>query len=840
MKKRPLKKAKPDVDLVAIALSLILISAALVIFAGPNFDFAPISGLAARAAPQADGKAVVNPLATVRQQELQAAQLKKDLVNLEQAKLSGMLNATLQNSSRVEKNRIRSNYDTQISQKQSQLNIKERQLDTAYTALYRTYIRDNDALSKIALAQVATLTRRNFGQKSATELTIINRDCSGGIIEDALLFRYADAWASENYQLAASEAGRIANQFACLSERQSLLLDKALTKAMQQAERQIERNPEADRLFLAGAFQPLLLSLDNNVHLNPESLRFMEDHKEDQVAMFTNKSGEKMAKMGFWLLDRTSGEFEQYNPCGSTHCATGIELVNSLNRKNWGLGDCTLSEMIKAGPVQSKGFICDKVMCESAFDADAIQKVEQTIGEILQGSGNVAAGNAGRLPQQERQNAGQEQTPRAPGIGGEQASGQTTQFNTNLAAAQNDICSKRRARGRAANRGETQVTPPCGVSANSMAGPRSNSQPFRCQKANGETKSFNGIGNDASCKVGQETERPYADYRRAMDNIKAQYGTYAETHYTPNELGHLENLREDAQAYLDDDRNFQAISEAYSQEHGVSLSNQDRETMKEAIGNSMFVRDQEALDACDPAAGCTLDNDVVINTDQLAGSGANRGITRDQMAVLALVHESVHVISYDNGIHDSDIHSGEKDHNALRKVNLNQCEGSEDCSCNALAAKLGTLEGCFGRSLGHDRSGRVGQAAGRGPVRDPSGGDDNIGSSGSGTFNGLQSCFSGGRASGVPKIDCSAAIQCPSNQFAMAVKTGGIDRCGCTNKGASGISGSGARTGIQGPIRDPAAVGANDQFGIGGNQQPQIDAEVGNAAGGAAGQAVNR
>ena len=818
-------------NIIAAIVAIAVVAALVFILAGSSFDFSPLSGLISRAAAAVQGgggagKTPINPLTELRPMELSAAQTLKSSFDLQTEKNSALITALAQNQTALQLQSIKNNYERREGENRRSLAAKELEITAKYTQLYRQHATDPEKLAKIGLAEIATLTRRNFHStltrgnfrgKTNTELKIINRDCRGGILEDNLLFRYADGWASDNYSLAASESGRIANQFTCLSERQSLLLDKALTRAVQQVERRFESNREAHKIFLAGSFQLLLLSLDTNVHLNPESLRFMEDHKNDHNAMFSGKSGGKLAQMGFWLLDRQSGNFEQYNPCGATNCATGIDLVNSLSRRNLGFGDCGLSEMVKSGPVLGKGFICDKAICENAVDAGAIQDIRGVISSILQGN-TITAGNVGaqqgiqqrRLPQQQRQN-GLNANQRLPGNVQPQGSSQQTQFGTNIPTSQNDICNKRRAQGRTPNRGETQPNTPCGVGKNSLEGRRSNSNPFRCEDANGQTKTFNGVGEDLSCRssaasssgglgglAGRSREAP----RDASQTRENQHN--------------YDNIRQRAAAEI---RNpaFRDAATAGGAVAGMDPAEVDQrlQEAEAATSDTLYVHSSEmpTSGGCSVGSGgCTTPNgERYVNIDIATSPAQQTAVT---------VHEAMHdpssngrndhtwmqateansngaipsgTLANPNDPNDADDPQPATPPEPVPTTNCGTEQVGEACSCGPMQAKLADLNRCLPGLQREQQNHRTPQNPGGGPISDPS---EGIGSSStSGSFSEISTsatCFGVNRARGAPRTDCSAVTRCPEGQSAIgSSNVAGITSCSCRPLGSPASSGSG-------------------------------------------------
>ncbi len=745
---------------------------------------------AAQAAREGAGsKAVVNPLSSVRPLELQAAALRKDSVNLQAAEAAAIYNDVAQHRSIAQQRSTKSNYDRQISQKETQLSAKERQIDTAYTGLYRTYSRDNEALSKIALAQLTTLVRRDYSDKTSTEVPVMNLDCSGGLIEDGLLFKYADAWASNNYVLAASEAGRIAHQFQCLSVSQTLRLDRVITRKIQVQENRFAGNAEAKKLFLAGAFQPLMLSMDANMYLNPESVTFAEQHREAFRSMFYGTSGEQLAQMGLWLINRESGNFEQFNLCTSGSCVIGLDLVYSLQRENLGMGDCKVGEMLKAGPIAGVGFACDREICDAALDIAQTQQILQQINQMTNGILNPSQANqgGGRSPQNAPQNGLPGQTPRVPNLG----SGQQTQFGINFGDAQS-ICSKRRAQGRNAAAPPNPANAPCGVGANSLSGPRSNNQPFRCQQQGGSTKEYYGIGEGGLCKAGQSAGSESVS-NTVINNARERY-----SHRSPEQLANDRELKDIAKRILAD--NFPSISQAYADEHGgQQLTAQDHLNMDGAIDNAIILDDGTASELCHSgtAIGCSSSAGAIVIDETVADSATFyrsrpetlTAASKDAYIVGILIHESVHAASHqkdpENRFSTADDHKTTDKISGIGGVPTRQCgiDSSEDsCSCGTGQDLVGKLGSCFSTRRNSNRG--LGNAGG--PIRDPS---EGIGDSGSGTLSGIElSCVSGNRASGVPRIGCEAAIQCPGGSYAAAI--GGAS-CSCRAVGyREGLSGN--------------------------------------------------
>ncbi len=890
------KKESDYSNIIAAIVAIAIVAALLFILAGPNFNFSPLTGLISRAAAAAQGggdagKTPVNPLSELRPMELSAAQTLKSSFDLQTEKKAALMNALAQNQTASQIQSIKNSYERREGEKRRDLAAKELEITAKYTQLYRQHATDPEKLAKIGLAEIATLTRRNFTTltrgnlhgKTNTELKIINRDCRGGIIEDNLLFRYADAWASDNYGLAASESGRIANQWACLSERQSLLLDKALTRAVQRVERRFERNEEAHQIFLAGSFQLLLLSLDANAPLNPESLKFMEDHKEDHNKMFSGKSGGKLAQMGFWLLDKESGNFEQYNPCGLRNCATGIDLVNSLSRRNLGLGDCGLSEMVKSGPVLGKGFVCDKAMCENAFDADAMQNIRGTIASILNpeyGSTPVQ-GVQQQLPQQQRQNGLNANQPKLPQNRQPQASGQQTQFGTDFPTSQNDICNKRRAQARTPNRGETQTNTACGVGKNSLEGSRSNSNPFRCEDASGQTKTFNGVAEDLNCRTS-------AVSTGGLEGLGGGRQAPRDASQTIENQHNYDNVRQISGNVLRSST-FREAATSGGAVAGMDSGQVDErlQQAEAAAADTLYVHEREMPEGCNGAGCTTPDGKRYVSIE--------KATTTDEQ-VSDTLHEAMHnPDSRDGGAQDhtwqaateansngaipegSLVNKDDKKETPEQRAARERAAGErpeetaaersarearearerearrqgapatncgteqvgEACSCGPMQAKLANLNRCLpGIQSENRRANRGVQPIPRGDPGSPEG----IGSTTTGTFSGISAsatCFGIDRARGVPRTGCSAAIQCAPNQQVFAsIGPGGVVSCNCRTNGNPSSSAGGFLPGREcsgGSGMCPVGIqnGAGQAAQIGGLEQnptPGAGAQVGGEA----------
>ncbi len=765
MKKQKLESKRTASQKQVLIIAVIIVIVAALALSGALQGLTAWIAQAAMNAQGQEGKQIVNPLSSVRPLELQTAQLRKDIVNLEAAQNRDLIDALIQNRSAAFIRTIKNNYTGQISQKESQLSANEGQINSAYVGLYRTYARDNEALSKIALAHLATLVRQDYPDETSTVVPIINLNCSGGLIEDGLLFKYADAWGSNNYRLAASEAGRIAHQFQCLSLSQTLRLDRVITRKIQVQENRFAGNAETKRLFLAGAFQPLMLSMDANMYLNPESVVFAEQHRETFRTMFFGTSGEKLAQMGLWLMNRTNGNFEQFNLCTSGSCVTGLDLVYSLQRKNLGMGDCTVGQMLKDGPIAGVGFACDREICDAALDLaqaeQILQDVQQTANGVLNPSQPQANQGGGRLPQNaapRNQNGLPGQTPRAPNLG----SGQQTQFGINFGDAQN-ICNKRRARGRNAAAPPSPANAPCGVGANSLSGPRSNNAPFQCMK-NGQTKQFYGIGESNNCKAGQATDS------EDDETVHARPG-YRES-LSREDANAVKNAAHTALLEFKADGSWDRAAEA------EGLSQQESE-----------IRFNEALDNIDTVH-------YVDSWNMPEGQGSVRGITDDSTderfvntvtedtaakLVTTTIHEAMHEFSSSRSSEEK-AERGQSDHdfiNALERERgykpgtIREC-GEESCGCNPMQSEVQKLEQCFStRNSAAPRNLREAAAA-RGPIRDPTG---EVGSSGSGNLPGIElSCVSGNRASGVPRTDCTAVTRCPDGSYKAGL--GGAS-CSC-------------------------------------------------------------
>ena len=320
-------------------------------------------------------------------------------------------------------------------------------------------------------------------------------------------------------------------------------------------------------------------------------------------------------------------------------------------------------------------------------------------------------------------------------------------------------------------------------------------------KTNGQTKQFYGIAEGGTCKVGQDYNGPQNSPRK-IAAINAARDIYSQRNPVVLRLDAISKFN--AKAILE--LNWPEISQAYAQTHrGQQLTDADHAAMNDAIDNAIFLDGTNAAltsEACGhngrDAIGCTsVDNagisQIIIDEGVAEIEGNRRSTDLEHMRVGGLVHESVHAATQQNNFL-SEVGKDE-DHDTTNKISgvggvpTRQCgmDSQEDsCSCGVGQDLVGKLDSCFSTRNSAAPGNLREAAARRGPITDPA---DEVGSSGSGNLPGIElSCVSGNRASGVPRIGCEAAIQCPGGSYAAGL--GGAS-CSCRAVGyREGLSGN--------------------------------------------------
>jgi len=367
-----------------------------------------------------------------------------------------------------------------------------------------------------------------------------------------------------------------------------------------------------------------------------------------------------------------------------------------------------------------------------------------------------------------------------------------------MSRAARDICGKRRAQGRQGNDAQRGAC----IGQNSLAG-----QTFSCLK-DGTQKTYAGIGNDVTCKVGAEGDKKSMQNQNEGKDAPKNAPKNADETRDPQDLPEYNRAREIAQRAAQ--RMAPAMREA-ANAMGLSNAEQRVAAIPVNIDGVLIVHEDEFNGCGAAAAGCTVTNDdgtitryaiieKVVAWAATFSEWTNEVDPTTVISILAkvMLHESGHQggeqsrnpvfdnfgnkISVEGAIEHSwmkrvdEAYYGPENVNFGHRPGIWMCEG-ESCSCGPERALIERIGRCL-PSYSQQRSGRVTGREG-GPIRDPTGED--IGTAGNGAFQGIgANCFGTNRALGVPLISTCAVLNCPGNQIGIASKSGGVESCSCS------------------------------------------------------------
>lgn len=258
--------------------------------------------------------------------------------------------------------------------KKRNLQNLEGRISTAFTNLYNSHRGISRTASSIALHQFASCVRQE-AFPTHTEIADFQTvsACNGGIVEDQLLFTYADQMHLSQLPASIETMGRYSNQFQCQSEIQAVLFNHALGECLERIT--IPDHAKCD--YFTGLFHPVLNAADTVLYVNPRTFRWIESHRNDLIQCLPSS---KLASTGYWCHDLKAGEMKQWRLCqsgagtGSTACEMGSDFIWSLKGENMGLGDCTMCEILAKGPVEGKGYLCDSQICRDSLAEGASEE----------------------------------------------------------------------------------------------------------------------------------------------------------------------------------------------------------------------------------------------------------------------------------------------------------------------------------------------------------------------------------------------------------------------------------------------------------------------------------
>lgn len=339
----------------------------------------------------------------------------------------------------------------QAETKRTQLRNLETRIAAAFTNLYNTNRTNAGQTASIALHQFASCVRQE-AFPTHTKIPDLQTDssCNGGIVEDQLLFTYADQLQPSQLPASIETMGRYSNQLQCQSEIQAVLFNYALGKCLER----IAIPDDAKCDYDTALFHPVLNAADAILYTNPKTFRWVEDHRRDLIQCLPSS---KLAATGYWCHDLKSGQMKQWRLCqqgagtSSPACELGSDFIWSLKGRNMGSGDCTMCELLAKGPVEGKGYLCDGKVCGGIAEAE--------------------------------------------GRDGEEVSDETP-FRSMIAEVQQQICNQRDARAPA------MIPQGCGVNLLPGYRPRSGESAFNCREA-GASGPYLGARDTPGCIAGE-------------------------------------------------------------------------------------------------------------------------------------------------------------------------------------------------------------------------------------------------------------------------------------------------------------------------------------------------
>ena len=225
-----------------------------------------------------------------------------------------------------------------------------------------------------AMQQMQVEVRRLIGPEWSTEIVALRDEpgCQGDLIGDRLIAAYGDAVLAGGRDRSgeATALGRIAGQLACLSIRQTALVDVAISVAADRVERLLD---EAGLGRIRGDFARILAPMQVLVL---DTVKIAGDHayawhwfvrRHDLLRDVIGRLGWPTDDV-VWLYDRIDGRMIGFPPCEDGDVVgrcidVGTFLDSLIDPRALGLGDCAFSGMI-AGGIRHGGGV-DRYACAS-------------------------------------------------------------------------------------------------------------------------------------------------------------------------------------------------------------------------------------------------------------------------------------------------------------------------------------------------------------------------------------------------------------------------------------------------------------------------------------------
>jgi hypothetical protein len=248
---------------------------------------------------------------------------------------------------------------------------------------------------RAATQQMQIELRRLLGPEWQTEIVALRDEpgCRGDLIGDRMIAAYGDAVLASGSGRSGEAAalGRIAGQLACLSIRQTALVDVAVSVAADRVEQLLD---EAGLARIRGDFARIvapvqLLVLDTVKIAGDHAYAwhwFVERHDLllDEVARHGWATSDVV-----WLYDRIDGRMIGFPPCDAEsafgRCVDQRAFLDSLvDPRALGIGDCALSGMVAGGLRHAGGL--DRYACPSTDCGTASSGKGTSIGGTTGGA----------------------------------------------------------------------------------------------------------------------------------------------------------------------------------------------------------------------------------------------------------------------------------------------------------------------------------------------------------------------------------------------------------------------------------------------------------------------
>jgi len=231
-----------------------------------------------------------------------------------------------------------------------------------------------------SMQQMQVEVRRLIGPEWPTEIVALRDQpgCQGDLIGDRMIAGYGEAVLAGGRDRSGEAAalGRIAGQLACLSIRQTALVDVAMSVAADRVERLLD---EAGLARIKGDFARILAPVEVLVL---DTVKIAGDHayawhwfvsRHDVLRDVVGRLGWATDDV-VWLYDRIDGHMIGFPPCDDDpvvgRCIdVGTFLDSLIDPRALGLGDCALSGMVAGGLRHGGGvdrYACPSTDCGSA------------------------------------------------------------------------------------------------------------------------------------------------------------------------------------------------------------------------------------------------------------------------------------------------------------------------------------------------------------------------------------------------------------------------------------------------------------------------------------------